>query len=235
MTKTIAIIQSNYIPWKGYFDIIQRCDEFLLFDEAQYTRRDWRNRNKIKTAQGAQWITIPVQVKGKFFQRIDETLISEAGWVDDHLKSLRHAYAKAPFYKTHFPPLEALYEQVRGETRLSQINYVLLRGICDLLGITTPITWSTDYVSVEGKTDRLISLCQQANATEYISGPSARAYMDHALFEAANIQLTYMEYSGYAEYPQLYPPFDHAVSVVDLILSVGDAAPQFMKRLNPAP
>src|SRR5690242_5606915 len=144
MTKTVAIIRSNYIPWKGYFDIIQMCDEFMLFDEAQYTRRDWRNRNKIKTPQGAQWITIPVQVKGKFFQRIDETLVSDAVWVDDHLKTLRHSYAKAPFFKSHFPAIEALYECVRSETLLSRINYQLLRGLCDLLEIKTPITWSTD-------------------------------------------------------------------------------------------
>jgi hypothetical protein len=234
MTKTVAIIQSNYIPWKGYFDIIEQCDEFMLFDEAQYTRRDWRNRNKVKTPQGVQWLTIPVQVKGKFLQRIDETQVNDSAWIDEHLKTVRHAYAKAPAYKSHFPRIEALYDSLRSETSLSQINYKLLRGICDMLGITTPLTWSTDYVSVEGKTDRLISLCQQAHATEYLSGPSARAYMDDALFESAQIKLTYVDYSGYPEYPQLYPPFDHAVSILDVILNMGDEAPHYIKR-KPTP
>jgi hypothetical protein len=229
MGKKVAIIQSNYIPWKGYFDIIQMVDEFMLFDEAQYTRRDWRNRNKIKTPQGAQWITIPVQVKGKFHQRIDETEVTDSAWVNEHLKTIHHHYAKAPCFKTYFPRLEALYQQAAHETYLSKINYSLLTGICALLGIKTPITWSTDYQSVEGKTDRLISLCQQSGADEYISGPSARDYMDEALFQSSGIKLTYIDYDGYPEYPQLYPPFDHYVSIVDLLLQTGDDAPNYMK------
>jgi len=229
MGKTIAIIQSNYSPWKGYFDIIRMVDEFMLFDEAQYTRRDWRNRNKIKTPQGAQWLTIPVQVKGKFHQRIDETLVSDAAWIDDHLKSIKHNYARAGAFKEVYPVLEELYRSLTPLTRLSDVNYALLRGLSDLLGIKTPLTWSTDYDSVEGKTDRLISLCQQAGADEYISGPSARAYMDHDLFERSGIKLTYVDYSGYPEYPQIYPPFDHGVSLLDLLLNVGIAdAPRYL-------
>ncbi|MCU0514725.1 MAG: WbqC family protein [Anaerolineae bacterium] len=230
MGKKVAIIQSNYIPWKGYFDIIRQVDEFMLFDEAQYTRRDWRNRNKIKTAGGLLWLTIPVQVKGKFHQRIDETLVTDRAWVDDHLKTLRHHYSKAPAFRDSFPLLEDLYRQVADETYLSRINYRLLRGVCDLLHIRTPITWSTDYQSVSGKTDRLISLCQQCGAEEYISGPGARAYMDEALFAQHNLRLTYMDYSGYPEYPQLYPPFEHAVSIVDVLLNTGAAAPAYIQR-----
>jgi hypothetical protein len=230
MSKKVAIIQSNYIPWKGYFDIIQMVDEFILFDEAQYTRRDWRNRNKIKTPQGTHWLTIPVQVKGKFEQRIDETQVSDSAWVDDHLKSIQHAYARAAGYKTYFPQLEDLYRQAAREAYLSKINYGLLAGICELLGISTRITWSTDYRSVEGKTDRLISLCQQSGADEYISGPSAKDYMDEPLFERSGIKLTYMDYSGYPEYPQLYPPFEHAVSVIDLILHTGANAREYLKH-----
>lgn len=229
MGKTIAIIQSNYIPWKGYFDIIRMCDEFMLFDEAQYTRRDWRNRNKIKTPQGPQWLTIPVQVKGKFHQRIDETFVSDGSWVSEHLKSIKHNYARAAHFKDVYPLLEDLYQRANGISRLSDVNYTILRGLSDLLGIKTPLTWSTDYQSVEGKTDRLISLCQQANADEYLSGPSAKSYMDEALFQAAGIKLTYLDYSGYPEYPQVHPPFDHGVSVIDLLLNVGIAdAPRYM-------
>jgi hypothetical protein len=229
MGKTIAIIQSNYIPWKGYFDIIRMCDEFMLFDEAQYTRRDWRNRNKIKTPQGPQWLTIPVQVKGKFHQRIDETCVNDGTWVEEHLKSIKHNYARAGAFKEVYPLLEDLYHRVASISRLSDINYTLLRGLSDLLGIKTPLTWSTDYQSVEGKTDRLISLCQQAGANEYLSGPSAKSYMDEALFQAAGIKLTYIDYSGYPEYPQIHPPFDHGVSVIDLLLNVGIAeAPHYL-------
>jgi len=229
MGKSIAIIQSNYIPWKGYFDIIRMVDEFMLFDEAQYTRRDWRNRNKIKTPQGPQWLTIPVQVKGKFHQRIDETLVSDHAWIDDHLKSIKHNYARAGAFKEVYPLVENLYHSVSHTARLSDVNLTLLRGLSDLIGIQTPLTWSTDYQSVEGKTDRLISLCQQAGADEYLSGPSARSYMDEALFQSAGIKLTYIDYSGYPEYAQIHPPFDHGVSLLDLLLNVGIAdAPRYL-------
>ena len=223
-SKVIAIIQSNYIPWKGYFDIIRRCDEFMLFDEAQYTRRDWRNRNKIKTPNGLLWLTIPVNVKGKFTQRIDETTISSTAWVQDHLKSIRYNYAKAPCFGEYFPKIEALYQQVAHETYLSQINYTLLRGLCDLMGIGTPLTWSTDYQSEQGRVERVLSLCLQAGATEYISGPSAKSYMDDELFAAHGVKVTYMDYSRYPEYDQLYPPFEHGVSIVDLLLHLGNRA-----------
>lgn len=231
MGKKVAIIQSNYIPWKGYFDIIRKVDEFMLFDEAQYTRRDWRNRNKIKTPQGVQWLTIPVQVRGKYHQRIAETVVSDPAWADEHLKAIQHNYAKAACFKTAFPALQDLYHQAAAEIHLSKINYVFLRGLCDLLGIRTPLTWSMDYQSAEGKTDRLISLCQQCGANEYVSGPSARAYMDEALFERSGIKLTYVDYAGYPEYPQLYSPFEHAVSIVDLILNTGADAPHYLKNL----
>jgi hypothetical protein len=229
-SKTIAIIQSNYIPWKGYFDIIALCDEFMLFDEAQYTRRDWRNRNQIKTPQGLHWLTIPVNVKGKFTQRIDETTLQSARWVDEHLKTLRFNYAKSACFGMMFPQIEALYRQVETETSLSQVNYKLLRGICDLLGIKTPIIWSTDYQSEEGRLERVLSLCVQAGATEYISGPSAKSYMVDEAFEQNGIQVTYMDYSAYPEYPQLFPPFEHGVSILDLLFNVGEDAPRYMKH-----
>ncbi|MBJ7432720.1 MAG: WbqC family protein, partial [Gemmataceae bacterium] len=105
MAKTVAILQSNYIPWKGYFDLIRSVDEFILYDEVQYTRRDWRNRNKIKTADGTQWLTVPVEVKGKYFQKINETLISESGWEKNHWTRICSAYSKAPYFKEYYPKL----------------------------------------------------------------------------------------------------------------------------------
>ncbi len=228
MAKTIAIIQSNYIPWKGYFDIINMCDEFMLFDEAQYTRRDWRNRNKIKTPRGVEWLTIPINVKGKYYQRIDEAQVQNTHWVEEHLKTLRQNYAKAGSFKSYFPKIEAIYAQIAEETQLSRINYVLLTEIAKLLGITTRFTWSTDYHSEEGRVERVLSLCLQAGATEYISGPSAKSYMDDDLFAQHGVQVTYMSYEGYPEYPQVHPPFEHAVSILDLLLNVGDDAPKYM-------
>jgi hypothetical protein len=227
MTKRIAIVQSNYIPWKGYFDMIRRVDEFILFDDMQYTRRDWRNRNRIKTPSGVQWLTIPVQVKGKYFQAINETRVDGSAWAREHWRTLAHNYGRAPYFKEYAPALEHLYMTL-GEEFLSRINYLFLRHVCDLLGIKTAITWSTDYRPTEGKTERLISLCKQAGATEYLSGPAARCYIQEELFVREGIGLSYMDYTGYPEYRQLFPPFEHAVTVLDLLFNEGPDARKYM-------
>jgi hypothetical protein len=231
--KVVAILQSNYIPWKGYFDLIGRVDEFILFDDMQFTRRDWRNRNKIKTASGPAWLTIPVQVKGKYFQRIDETEVADASWAPAHWNTIRCNYARA----RHFGAYKSLFEELFlgcTERYLSRINHRFLTALCSLLEIRTAITWSTDYRSTEGKTERLVHLCRQAGASEYLSGPSAKGYIEPALFESAGITLSYMEYTGYAEYSQLFPPFDHYVSVIDLIFNEGPDAARFLLRTCPA-
>lgn len=228
MTKKVAIVQSNYIPWKGYFDLIHMVDEFILFDDMQYTRRDWRNRNKIKTAAGVTWLTIPVEVKGKYFQKINETVISDPSWKQLHWQSIRHNYARAKYFRRYSDLFEDTYLGTN-ETLLSKINYRFIKILCNLLNINTKISWSMDYDLVDGKTERLVSMCQQAGATEYLSGPAASGYIDEQAFEAAGIKLTFMNYSGYAEYNQLHAPFEHSVSIIDLVLNEGPDAPRYMK------
>ncbi len=225
--KRIAVIQSCYVPWKGYFDVIGRVDEFVLLDDAQFTKRDWRNRNRIKSPNGPLWLTIPVKTKGRFTQRIDETEIAEP-WVEDHWSSIAHCYSRAACFGRTAPTLRALFESVAAETRLSAVNHALLRGVCGLLGISTPIRWSTDYDPQGTKTDRLLGICLAAGATEYLSGPAARGYLDVAKFEAAGIGVEWMEYGPYAEYPQPHGPFEHATSIVDVLLCTGPDAPRFV-------
>lgn len=228
MNKKIAIIQSSYIPWKGYFDIINMVDEFIVFDDVQYTRRDWRNRNLIKTEKGLTWLTIPVEVKGKYFQTIKDTVISEEDWNKKHWQSILRCYGKAPQFKQGREFLEELYLGSK-EKYLSLINYRFIKGICDFLEIKTNIKWSMDYKVIDGKTERLVDLCKKAGATEYISGPSAKTYVVEELFALENIKLNWMDYSGYPEYPQMYPPFEHGVSIVDLIMNMGIDAKKYMK------
>lgn len=226
--KVVAIVQSNYIPWKGYFDLINLADEFILFDDIQYTRRDWRNRNRIKTANGVRWLTIPVEVKGKYFQKIKDTMVSDAAWNYKHWDSIVNSYSRAIYFGKYKEMFEELYLGCT-EKYLSRINHRFLVAICKLLGISTKISWSMDYLLAEGKTERLVDLCKQAVADEYISGPSAMEYMDEDLFKKEGIQLSYIDYSGYPEYNQLYSPFDHAVSIIDLIFNEGPDAQQYMK------
>ena len=226
--KKLAIVQSNYIPWKGYFDLIHSVDEFILFDDVQFTRRDWRNRNLIKTPRGLEWLTIPVAAKGQYHQKICDTQISEPGWGATHWRTIEHNYARAPYFELYRPLLEPLYAE--GEPSLSAVNRRFIGAICGILGITTRISWSMDYRPLkEGRTERLVDLCKRAGATEYLSGPSARDYIEPALFEAAGIGLRFYDYAGYPEYPQRFGKFEHGVSVLDLLFNTGPQAPRYMK------
>lgn len=229
--KKVAILQSNYIPWKGYFDIIRMVDEFVLYDDMQYTRRDWRNRNTIKTANGPQWLTIPVETKGRFLQKINETRISDPKWAQSHWKSIRFAYAKAPYFKRYEDWLAGLYDRAGSLEYLSQVNHLFLTAICGELGIPTKITWSSDYTLDDGKTERLAGIVRDAGGDYYLSGPAAKDYIEDAVFERAGIQLAYMDYAGYPEYPQLHGAFTHNVSILDLLFMTGPDALRYMKKL----
>jgi hypothetical protein len=227
--KRVAVLQSNYIPWKGYFDLINLVDEFILYDTAQFTKNDWRNRNRIKTPQGAAWITVPVV--HRFGQTIEEVAIKDPSWRRKHWMTITQFYHKAAHFTDYQATLEELYLG-DDEPMLSQVNFRFLQAICAMLGITTKLSCSREYELVEGQTERLVHLCRQAGATHYLSGPAARDYVDEGLFEQAGIVLEYMEYGGYPEYRQLYPPFEHAVTVLDLILNEGPHAQRFMKSFG---
>lgn len=228
--KRIAIVQSNYIPWKGYFDLIRSVDEFILLDEVQYTRRDWRNRNRIKTPQGTKWVTIPVKVRGRYHQRIDETTIDDPGWAKNHWETLHHFYRASAAFDEIAPRIESLYASVDSAS-LSEVNRRFLEEICAILGIETRFSWSTDYGAEGAKGERILNLCLSAGADVYVSGPSARDYLDEAPFEDAGVRVEWFDYSGYPEYPQLHPPFVHEVSIVDLLFNTGTAALDYLKPL----
>ncbi|MDG4475135.1 WbqC family protein [Thiovibrio frasassiensis] len=228
--KKVAILQSNYIPWKGYFDLIRSVDEFVLYDDMQYTKNDWRNRNKIKTREGVAWLTIPVRQE-TLAQTIRETKISNPLWHKQHWKTLAQNYAKAAHFKEYKDVFAELY--LGGtEVYLSEINRKFITAINALLGITTTIRCSSEFTLAPGKSERLLALCQSLGATSYLSGPAASDYLDVAIFTEAGIAVEWMDYSGYPEYPQLFPPFEHGVSIVDLLFNQGKNAINFMKRVE---
>ncbi len=229
--KKVAILQSNYIPWKGYFDLIAAVDEFILYDDMQYTRSDWRNRNKIKTPQGIQWLTIPVRVEQRFIQTIRQTEIAGSHWAKQHWKSLSCNYSRSPYFNDMTELLEPMYLE-NLQTNLSALNRSLIEFICVQLGITTHITNSWDYTLCSGKSERVADLCHQAGGTEYISGPAAQDYLDEDDFRKRGIKLTWFDYSGYPEYPQLWGPFEHAVTILDLLFNCGKDAPTYMKYVK---
>lgn len=226
--KRIAILQSNYIPWKGYFDLINSVDEFVIYDDMQYTRRDWRNRNKIKTPDGTKWLSIPVEVSGKYLQKISETVVSDRTWAITHWKTIRQFYSRARYFGEYRQVFEDFYFNTQ-ERYLSLINLRLIELINSILGIETKISLSSSFDLIDGRTERLLGICQQLGANAYLSGPSAKGYFDEALAEKIGIKVEWMDYSGYPEYHQLYRPFDHEVSILDLIFNEGPHATTYMK------
>ncbi|MCD6017959.1 MAG: hypothetical protein K0S53_1080 [Bacteroidetes bacterium] len=226
--KNILITQSNYIPWKGYFDAINMCDVFVVYDDMQYTKRDWRNRNQIKTVSEVKWLSIPVEVSGKYFQKINETKVADLSWNKSHLGLLKQSYANALHYKEVKDFIEEMYLTCNFD-HLTDINLHFIKHINNFLGIKTPIRLSSEFVLHEEKTQRLVNICSELQGTDYYSGPAARNYMDESKFSEQNIKVHYFDYSGYPEYKQLHGEFTHGVSILDLIFNTGTNAPLYMK------
>ena len=228
--KKVAILQSNYIPWKGYFDLINMVDEFIFYDEVQYTKNDWRNRNKIKTPQGIQWLTIPVRQES-LDQKIKDTKISDKKWNIKHWRTISQNYSKSKYFKDYKDIFEELYLKC-DEEYLSQINYKFITTINEILEIKTKLRWSSEFELVDGQTEKLLGICKDCNADIYLSGPAAKDYFNEDLAKQENIKVEWMDYSGYKEYEQLNSPFEHGVSILDLIFNQGANAKEFMKSFD---
>lgn len=226
--KSVAILQSNYIPWKGYFDLIAFVDEFIIYDDMQYTRRDWRNRNQIKTPNGLQWLTVPIKVKGNYHQTIREAGIEGSEWAEKHWQALKLNYSRSPYFDEIAAIFEPLYLR-NNYTHLSVLNRELIEAVCIYLGITTKISDSHDYKLCDGKSQRLADLCVQAGGNVYVSGPAAKNYLDKEIFMQLGVELYWFDYSDYQEYPQLWGEFVHSVTILDLLFNCGKDAPRYMR------
>lgn len=227
--KRVAIVQSSYIPWRGAFAMIARADAFVFLDSVQFTRRDWRTRNRIETAQGPLWLTIPVKQKGNYLSPIDAMEIAEPGWATKHLRSIEGAYRRGAGFSSAIEAVRAAYEGVAEQPMLSGVNQHLTRALCAIMGITTPFLRDVDLLPRErlealDPTQRLVQLAAATGATHYISGPSAQAYLDEGAFAARGMVVEWMSYAGLPEYPQLWGAFEPAVSILDPLLTLGAEA-----------
>jgi len=226
----IGAIQSSFIPWRGYFDFIASVDVFVFLDDVQYTKRDWRSRNKIKTPKGTEWLTVPVCYECRS-QLIQQSKIDYSqNWVKQHLNAWQVNYAKSPYYEDVTKILTGLSSG--HEETISQLNIRLIRRICEYLEISTPMVLSSDLDLSGTKTDRLIDLLGKLNATTYLSGPSADGYLDKDSFRRHGIRLKYKSYD-YQPYPQLWGEFDGAVTVLDLIANCGPESLKFIRSQLP--
>jgi hypothetical protein len=226
-----VILQPSYIPWRGYFHQIQKADVFIFYDDVQYDKHGWRNRNIIKGPQGPQWLTIPVASRGAVSKHLpisEIRIVWDRDWTRTHWGTLTACYAKAPHFREYMDFLEPFYLQ-RPEL-LADYTIEMTIALARLLGIEHTRFVRSSQLDVQGsRTERLIKMIQRVGATHYVSGPSARDYMDEPLFHDAGITLEYMEYD-YPEYPQRYPPFEGQVSIVDLLFTVGREAPNYIWR-----
>lgn len=225
----VVILQPSYIPWRGYFHQIQKADTFVFYDCVQYDKHGWRNRNKIKTSQGEQWLSVPVNTHGCVTEgrAICEVPISwDTRWNKKHAKSISQSYSKAPFYREHLPLIEQIYR--RRDEKLSDFTCTSTELIARALGIRHTQFVRSSRLPAEGtKTDRLLSLLRYLGATHYISGPSARSYLEIDKLRHAGITTEFLDYN-YPKYPQINGAFIPDVTILDLLFNVGSEAPRFI-------
>jgi hypothetical protein len=220
----VAIVQSSYVPWRGTFAMIARCDAFVFLDSVQFTRSDWRSRNRIKTPQGLLWLSIPV--KHNFLAPIDAIEIAKPGWARKHLRSIEEAYCRGAGFRESIAAVREAYAAVAEEPMLSLINQRLMRALCAMLGITTPLLRDVDLLPREmlralDRNARVVTLAAAAGARRYLSGPTAQCYLDQDCFAAHGIAVEWMSYAGLPRYPQLWGEFEPSVSIVDPLLTLG--------------
>lgn len=217
----IAILQTNYIPWKGYFSLIKSVDRLILYEDAQFTSSDWRNRNYIKTAQGRQVLTVPVL--RNFGQRIREVQIARDDWAEKHLESIRHCYRRSEHFGSIFPWMKDLYKRSSSKY-LSEINQNFIYAIMRYLQIETEVLDSSDFQLYGDKNQKLINMCLETGAQTYVSGPSAKKYINEEMFQKKGIEVSWFDYSNLPIHPQMWGPYIQGVSVVDLLFNCGESS-----------
>jgi hypothetical protein len=220
LNVTLGVLQPGYLPWLGFFDLMRRSDVFVIYDDVQFDKHGWRNRNQIKTAHGPQWLTVPVFHSGREGQTILDVQIDNLlPWARKHLRSIEQAYARAPYLDTYFPQLhEVLSERW---DRLVDLDLALIDVLREWLDLPSSTVYCCSELAIPGRrNDRLLALCRHFEATKYLTGNAARAYLDVARFEAAGIEVEWQSYI-HPIYPQLHGEFTLNMSMIDLILNCG--------------
>lgn len=218
--STLAAHQPQYLPWLGYFDKLDRADVFVLLDDVQFKKNEWQNRNRIKTADGWQWLTVPVL--HDFGQTIAEVEIHrQAPWARKHQAALRTNYAPAPGFEAVMPGLSGILE--RPWEYLAPLNVTLVRWIAAELGIDTTTMLGSELENRDDPTLRLVDLCDTAGCDTYLSGSGARDYLEIEPFQDAGIEVVFQEFA-HPVYPQLFDDFEPNLSVIDLLMNCGSGS-----------
>ena len=218
-SRVAVILQPSYLPWLGYFAQLHRSDVFVFYDDVQFDKESWRNRNRIKGPCGAQWLSVPVLTSGQNWpSNRDVRIDNSAPWRRKHLRSLEQHYARAPYFADYIPMFSELYE--RTWTYLIDLNVAAFYLMAEMIGIRRPIRFSSELQVGGGKVERLVNICRAIGADAFYEGAAGRAYIDHETFARGGVRLEYQEYR-HPEYPQLHPPFVPYLSAVDLLFNCG--------------
>lgn len=221
--KTVCIHQPDFLPWLGFFDRLRKCDLYVVLDNVQFLRRGWHHRDKIKSASGEVWLTIPVKKSGRFEQLISETEIDNStDWRSQHLGSLRACYGRAPFFSKIFPSLEAIYN--KDHNLLADFNLELLRFLMEALDTKTEMVFASKLATEGRKNELLLSILQSVEGTHYLSGTGAKAYLEESAFKERGITVQWQEFS-HPKYPQLFGDFLPGLSSIDFLFNTGDKLP----------
>lgn len=225
--KKVAVLQSNYLPWKGYFDIIRDVDVFVFYDEVQYTKNDWRNRNKIRTPEGTKWLTIPCGYD--LNRKIEEVKIkNEIAWQDKHYNDILRFYSDAPYFNYIEDFLDLIYKDKKWEY-LSELNQYCIKYICQkFLDIDTMFVNSREYKTSGEKGEKLLSLLKCLETDLYVSGPAAKSYISEEKYYNNGIKIIWKNYEKYPEYSQVYPGFEHHVSIIDMLANLGKMTKEYI-------
>ena len=218
---TAAILQPGYMPWLGFFDQMKKVDVFVYYDDVQYDKHGWRNRNRLKGAGGPVWLTVPVLHKGKSLQLVKDVEISKSQqWATKHVRTIEQLYAKAPFSTSYLPALSDVL--CKDWQRLVDLNYEVIDLMRRWLDIDTPIIYASSLNIGGGQTERLVNICKHLEATEYLTGLAAKGYLDTEKFEHAKINVRWHDYTQ-PKYVQLHGSFVSHLSALDLLLNEGPA------------
>lgn len=223
----VAISQPNYLPWIGYFQLISSVDTFVFLDDVQYTQRDWRNRNLIKTNNGLEWISIGVSMPTGRSSLINKVEINDSNWVNRHLNGIRHAYRQSREFRKYFPIVEDWLQSKMQEKFLCKLNIELTIEIANLLDIKTNFLVASNISIPKDKNSRLLEICEILNASTYVSGPAAKAYLNVEEFNARNKNVEFFQYR-LKEYDQMFGKFEPKVTVIDAILNLGEKAGELL-------
>jgi hypothetical protein len=224
--KKIAILQSNYIPWKGVFDMMNKVDVFVFFEDVDFTKRDWRTRNKIKTPEGEVWLSIPVKKSSRGTKIYEIEISQETNWQEKHYQTIVQYYKKAKFFSEYKWLLDKIYLEKKWEN-LSEFNIYVNTLIARELGIKTEFINSKDLETNGTKDDKLIEIIKKLDGDFYLSGPAAKDYIVNEKFKKEKIELAYIEYK-YLEYTQLYGEFNHYITILDVLFNCGKEAPKYI-------